>query len=144
MRCLAICQDELIIRTLDQLLLPSLHVEFLVQNRALARRLHEAGTHAIVGDPRRVDSYLKADISPSTCVIVEDNGKRSLKPILEAIHDAGGTLIYVLGVGENASTKRTDELRAQFPEVAHLGMANLLRGSLLNELGRSITRTKVQ
>ena len=90
MRCLAICQDELIIRTLDQLLLPSLHVEFLVQNRALARRLHEAGTHAMVGDPRRVDSYLKADISPSTCVIVEDNGKQSLKPILEAIHDAGG------------------------------------------------------
>ena len=42
MRCLAVCQDELIIRTLDQLLLPSLHVEFLVENRVLARRLHEA------------------------------------------------------------------------------------------------------
>ena len=144
MRCLAVCQDELIIRTLDQLLLPSLHVEFLVENRVLARRLHEAGTHAIVGDPRRVDSYLKANISPSTCVIVEDNGKRSLERILEAIRNAGGTLVYMLGVGEHASTKRTDELRAQFPEVAHLGMANLLRGSLLNELGRSITRTKVQ
>ena len=26
-----------------------------------------------VGDPRRTDTYLKADIGPSTCVIIEDN-----------------------------------------------------------------------
>ena len=144
MKCLAVCQDELVIRTLDQILLPSFDVEFLVDDRSLARRLHEAGTHATVGDPRRVDSYLKAGISPSTCLIVEDNGKRSLRRILEAIRDASGTLVYVLGVGEHASGKRMDELRAQFPEVTPLGMADLLGGSLLNELSRSITRAKVR
>ena len=144
MRCLAVCQDELVIRTLDQVLLSNLELEFVVEDRLLARRLHDSGTHAILGDPRRVDTYLKADISPNTCLIVEDNGRRSLKRILEAIRDAGCTLVYVLGVGDHASAKRMEELRTQFPDVTHLGMADLLGGSLQNELGRSLTRARVQ
>ena len=57
------------------------------------------------GDPRRTDTYLKADIGPSTCVIIEDNGKRSLKKILDAVRDAGGSLVYVLGIGQAATAK---------------------------------------
>ena len=79
MRCLAVCQDELVIRMLDEILLPGFEVEFIVENRPLARRLHEAGVTVTVGDPRRTDTYLKADIGPSTCVIIEDNGKRSIR-----------------------------------------------------------------
>ena len=41
MRCLAVCQDELVIRMLDEILLPGFEVEFIVENRLLARRLHE-------------------------------------------------------------------------------------------------------
>ena len=96
LRVLAICQDELVIRSLDEVLLPSFEVDFLVESRPLARRLHDAGIEVTAGDPRRVDTYLKADITPSTCFIVEDYGKRSIKKIIEAIRDAGGTLIYVL------------------------------------------------
>ena len=99
MRCLAVCQDELVIRMLDEILLPGFEVEFIIENRPLARRLHEAEVTVTAGDPRRTDTYLKADIGPSTCVIIEDNGKRSLKKILEAVRDAGGTLVYVLGIG---------------------------------------------
>ena len=43
MRVFAICQDELVIRMLDEILLPSFEVEFLVESRPLARRLHDAG-----------------------------------------------------------------------------------------------------
>ena len=43
MRCLAVCQDELVIRMLDEILLPGFEVEFIVENRPVARRLHEAG-----------------------------------------------------------------------------------------------------
>ena len=75
MRVYAICQDELVIRSLDDVLLPSFEVDFLVESRPLARRLHDAGIQVSAGDPRRVDTYLKADISPSTCFIVEDNGR---------------------------------------------------------------------
>ena len=80
-RCcaVAVCQDELVIRMLDEILLPGFEVEFIIENRPLARRLHEAGVTVTVGDPRRIDTYLKADIGPSTCVIIADNGKRSLK-----------------------------------------------------------------
>ena len=71
MRCLAVCQDELVIRMLDEILLPGFEVEFIIENRPLARRLHEAGVTVTAGDPRRTDTYLKADIGPSTCVIIE-------------------------------------------------------------------------
>src|ERR1043165_5909880 len=99
MRCLAVCQDELVIRMLDEILLPGFEVEFIVESKPLARRLHEAGVAVTAGDPRRTETYLKADLSPSTCVIFEDNGKRSLKKPLEAARDAGGALVYVLGIG---------------------------------------------
>ncbi|MGE5814309.1 MAG: hypothetical protein ACM36C_07475, partial [Acidobacteriota bacterium] len=73
MRALVICQDELVIRTLGEVLLPSFEVEVLVENRTLSRRLHDAGFQMWTGDPRRLDTYLKGDLSPSTCVIIEDN-----------------------------------------------------------------------
>src|SRR6478752_4782351 len=144
MRCLAVCQDELVIRMLDEILLPGFEVEFIIENRPLARRLHEAGVTVTVGDPRRTDTYLKADIGPSTCVIIEDNGKRSLKKILEAVRDAGGSLVYVLGVGQTASAKGTEEFHAEFPDVAYLSMSELFGGPLMTEFGRSLTKARVQ
>ena len=144
MRCFAVCQDELVVRMLDEILLPGFEVDFLVESRALAHRLHEAGIDVIAGDARRTDTYLKADISPQTCVIVEDNNRRGLKRTLKAIRDAGGTLIYVLGVGTGHTPKRAEEIRAQFPEVSYLAMAELFGGPLLTEFSRSLTRAKVQ
>src|SRR5438270_2428026 len=144
MRCLAVCQDELVIRMLDEILLPAFEVEFIIENRPLARRLHEAGVTVTAGDPRRTDTYLKADIGPSTCVIIEDNGKRNPKKLLEAVRDAGGTLIYVLGIGAAATGKRAEEFRAEFPDVAYLSMSELFGGPLLTEFSRSLTRARVQ
>src|SRR5687767_6665103 len=144
MRCLAVCQTELAIRMLDEILLPSFEVEFLVENKPLARRLHEGGMSVTAGDPRRTDTYLKADLTPQTCVVVEDNGKRSLKKILEAIWDAGGTLVYVLGIGAPHTRKREDDLKAQFPELNYLALSELFGGPLLTEFSRSLTRLKVQ
>src|SRR4029453_13479771 len=109
MRCLAVCQDELVIRTLDEILLPGFEVEFIVENRPLARRLHDAGVTVTTGDPRRTETWLKAALAPSPLVIIEDNGRRSPKRILEAVRDAGGTLVYVLGIGETSTDKRAQE-----------------------------------
>src|SRR4051795_11226420 len=144
MRCLAVCQDELVIRMLDEILLPGFEVEFIVENRPLARRLHEAGMTVTAGDPRRTDTYLKADIGPSTCVIVEDNGKRSIKKLLEAVRDGGGALVYVLGIGATATEKRAAEFHDEFPEVSYLSMSELFGGPLLTEFSRSLTRARVQ
>jgi len=144
MRCLAICQDELVIKVLDEILLPSFEIEFLVDSRTLSRRLAEAGVHITYGDLRRKDTFLKADISPNTCVIVQDNGKRGLKRVLNNIRDAGGTLTYVLGVGTGASAEREEEIKSEFPDVTYLAMAELFGGPLLTEFGRSLTRARVQ
>ena len=143
MRCLAVCQDELVIRMLDEILLPGFEVEFIVENRPLARRLHEAGVEVMAGDPRRTDTFVKADLGPSTCVIIEDNGRRSPRRILEAVRDAGGTLIYVLGVGAASTARRADEFHADFPDVAYLAMSELFGGPLLTEFSRSLTRARV-
>jgi nanoRNase/pAp phosphatase (c-di-AMP/oligoRNAs hydrolase) len=139
-RVLAICQDELVIRSLDEVLLPSFEVDFLVERRPLARRLHDAGLEVTAGDPRRVDTYLKADISPNTCFIVQDTGRRSVKKTLEAIRDAGGTLIYVLHTGKRPANGRADE----GGEITHLDLPELLRPTLVTELSRSMTRARVQ
>src|SRR6267142_2394785 len=144
MRCLAVCQDELVIRMLDEILLPGFEVEFIVENRPLARRLHEAGVKVTAGDPRRTDTWLKADIGPSTCVIIEDNGRRNPKRILEAVRDAGGTLVYVLGIGTEATGKRAEEFRDEFTDVSYLAMSELFGGPLLTEFSRSLSRARVQ
>jgi nanoRNase/pAp phosphatase (c-di-AMP/oligoRNAs hydrolase) len=144
MRCLAICQSELVVRMLDEVLLPNFEVDFLVESRPIARRLHEAGLHITAGDLKRTDTYLKADLTPGTCVIVEDNGRRSLRKMLDAIRDAGGALVYVLGVGNPHSREREDELKAEFPELNYLAMSELFGGPLLTEFSRSLTRLKVQ
>jgi nanoRNase/pAp phosphatase (c-di-AMP/oligoRNAs hydrolase) len=140
-RVLAICQDELVIRSLDEVLLPSFEVDFLVESRPLARRLHEAGIEVTAGEPRRVDTYLKADISPSTCFIVQDTGRRSIKKVLEAIRDAGGTLIYVLHTGKRGANGRAE---GDAGEATHMDLSELLRPTLVTELSRSMTRARVQ
>ena len=144
MRCLAVCQTELVIRMLDEILLPGFDAEFLVESKPLARRLHESGMHVTAADPRRTDTYLKADLTPGTCVVVEDSGRRSLKKILESIRDAGGTLVYVLGVGSSRFREREEDLKSQFPELNYLALSELFGGPLLTEFSRSLTRLRVQ
>ena len=144
MRALAVCQDELIIRTLHRVLTGAFEVEFLVESRPLARRLVEDGVSATVADPRRVDSYLRADLTPTTCVIVEDSGKRPLKRIVTAIRDAGGSLIYILDVAHAPDRRGHDALRSVVPDITHLDLSALLSPTLTTELGRSLTRARVQ
>ncbi|HMD36853.1 MAG TPA: DHH family phosphoesterase, partial [Vicinamibacterales bacterium] len=144
MRCLAVCQDELVIRILDEVLQPAFDVEFIVESRPVARRLHDAHIQATAGDPRRADTFVKADLGPGTCVIVQDNGRRNPKKILEAVRDAGGTLVYVLGHGAEATAARAEEFHADFPDVSFLSIAQLFGGPLLTEFSRSLTRARVQ
>ena len=143
MRVFAICQDELVIRCLDDVLVPSFEVDFLVESRPLARRLHDAGIHIGSGDPRRIDTYLKADLSPSTCFIVQNSGRRSIRKILAAIRDAGGTLTYVLHTGPR-NPKEAEALRNEFPDITDVELSELIRPTMVTELSRSMTRARVQ
>jgi nanoRNase/pAp phosphatase (c-di-AMP/oligoRNAs hydrolase) len=144
MRCLAVCQDELVIRMLDQILAPTLDVGFLVESRALARRLQAAKLPVVAGDIRRTDTYIKADISPMTIVVIEDTGRSNLPRVIEAIHDAGGALLYVLGVGTSDREKRAEAIRASFPDVSYLSLSELFEAPLLTEFSRALTRARVQ
>ncbi|HEY6894716.1 MAG TPA: DHH family phosphoesterase, partial [Rhodanobacteraceae bacterium] len=108
------------------------------------RRLHDAHVTVLLGDPRRTDTWVKADLGPSTCVIIEDNGRRSPKRILEAVRDAGGALVYVLGIGAASTGRRAEEFHDEFPDVVYLSMSELFGGPLLTEFSRSLTRARVQ
>jgi nanoRNase/pAp phosphatase (c-di-AMP/oligoRNAs hydrolase) len=142
-RVLAICQDELLIRSLDAVLLPSFEVDFLIESKTMARRLHDAGLQVITGDPKRVDTYLKADITPSTCFIIEENARRSIKKFVSAIRDAGGTLIYVVHTGSR-NGRSPDGAHAAEPDITHMDLSELIRPTLVTELSRSMTRARVQ
>ncbi len=143
MRALAVCQDELVIRTLAGVLASSYDVEFLVESRPLARRLADAGLPVTAGDPRRIETYLKLDLTPTTPVLIEDNGRRSIKRTVQAVSDAGGTLIYVLRVG-GRRPDRAGDARGASPEVTELDLAELVGPALETELGRALTRARVQ
>ena len=144
MRCLAVCRNELVVRMLDEILLPNFEVDFLVESKPLARRLHDAGMRVTAADPRRTDTYLKADVMPGTCVIVEDDGRRIPRKIIESIRNAGASLVYVLGVGISDAKAREEQLKSQFPDLYYLTLSKLFGGPLLTEFSRSITRLKVQ
>ena len=142
MKCLAICQDELVVRVIDQVLGSSFDLEFLVESKPLARRLHDAKLRISAADPRRRETYLKADVGPGTVILLQDTGRRSLRRIVDAISDAGGALVYVLGTAP--TSRRVDELRAHHPDVTHLSLAELAGPALTTELNRSLTRARVQ
>jgi len=147
-RCLAVCHSELVIRTLEQVLPPGFDVDFLVESPPLARRLHDAGVAIAAGDLRKTDTYLRADVSANTCIIVEDTGKPGMKRVVHAILEAGTTLIYVLRTpaadADGSREKRTDALKASFPELGFLSVSELLGPPLVTELSRSLTRGRVQ
>ena len=148
MRCLAVCHSELVIRTLAQVLPPSFDVDFLVESRPLARRLHDAGLAVAAGDLRKTETYLKADLAASTCVVVEDSGRKSPEGILQALRDAGAALVYLMGMptgkpGAGAG-KRIEQLRAKYPELGFLPLADLVGAPLVTEISRSMTRARVQ
>ena len=131
---------------LDEILAASIEVEFLVESRALARKLQAAGLPVTAGDVKRTDTYLKADVSPQTCIIIEDTGRRYLPKMIEAVRDAGGSLIYVLGVGvaEAERETRAQAIRDQFSDVSYLSLSELFEAPLVTEFSRALTRARVQ
>ena len=144
MKCLAVGQDELVIRLLASALRSTLNIEFVVEDQLLARRLHDLEIAVHVGNPRKVDTYLRAGLDPITCVLVEDTVRRSPRRTVEAIRDAGGTLVYLLDVGHPCSPRQQEQQRLRVPDVARLALADLLRGALGAELERSMTRARVE
>jgi nanoRNase/pAp phosphatase (c-di-AMP/oligoRNAs hydrolase) len=143
MRCLAICHTELVVRLLQAVLTTDYELDVLVEGPALASRFHDNRLNVSVGDAKRVDTFVRAGITPATCIIVEDNGRRSLRKVIQAIRAAGGTLIWVLGTTPEDS-ERADALKSTFPEVNSLTLAELTGPPLQLELGRSVDRQRVQ
>jgi nanoRNase/pAp phosphatase (c-di-AMP/oligoRNAs hydrolase) len=129
---------------LDQILAPSVEVEFLVESRPLGKKLQTAGLPVVIGDPKRTDTYLKADVSPQTCIIIEDSGRKFLPKMIDAVRDAGGSLIYILGVGTADREKRAEAIRNNFPDVSYLSLSELFEAPLLTEFSRALTRARVQ
>ncbi|MEZ5290272.1 MAG: DHH family phosphoesterase [Vicinamibacterales bacterium] len=144
MRCLAVCQTELVGRLLHAVLSPRVELEFLVENKTLARKLHDAGATVIGADPRRVDTWVRADLLPTTSVIIEDARQRSLRKVLDAVRDAGGVLVYLLGTHGADDDARAAALRTRFPELTNITLAELIENRLTTELDRSLTRQRVQ
>jgi nanoRNase/pAp phosphatase (c-di-AMP/oligoRNAs hydrolase) len=115
----------------------------MVESAALARRVADLDLPVTIADPQRLDSFVKADLTPATVVVIEDNGRRGLRKVLDAVIGAGGTLVYVLGTSPR-DVRKAEALRADFPDVNTLTVAELAGPPLVAQFGRSVTRQKVQ
>ncbi len=115
----------------------------LVESRGAGPEGGRSQLAVSVDEAGRVDSYVKLGITPVTPVFIEDNGRRNLRKVIEAVRGAGGTLIYVLGTSL-ADVRKAEALRDDFPEVTTLTLAEIAGPPLLTELGRSVTRQRVQ
>jgi len=144
MRCVAVCQTTQVARNLWTALVPDVDVEIMVKSRTLSRQLHNDGISVRVADPWRNDSYVKCDVGPTTCVILEDDGQHSVRRPLRAILDAGAVLVYVLTATGAKASSPIDEWRKEFPDVSPISLSHLMKRSLLNALGRSFTRARVK
>ena len=143
MRCLAACQTELAIRMLDEILLPSFEVEFLVESKPLARRLHDSGLNVVFEDLGRPTptSRLTSHQGPAwwSRTTAGRASAKSSSPSGMQGH------IGLRARGRHLhSRKREEELKAQFPELNYLALSELFGGPLLTEFSRSLTRLKVQ
>ena len=130
MRCLAVCHSELVIQLLEAVLTPNAELDVLVESRALARKFEHADVSVSVDEVDRIDSYVKIGVSPVMPVFIEDNGRKGLRKILEAVRDAGGTLIYVIGTSL-PDVRKAEALRGDFPEVTTLTLAELIGPPLM-------------
>ena len=143
MRVFAICQDELVIRSLDDVLLPSFEVDFLVESRPLARRLHDAGIQAISRRPppgrhlpqsRHLPQHLfhrRRQRPPERQENALGDPRRRRHADLRPAH-------------RRADGKNAEAARAVMPDVTHMDLAELIRPTLVTELSRSMTRARVQ
>ena len=144
MRCLAVCHDELLVRTLQVLLPQGIDVGFIVTQRPLAKRLHDEGADVTLGDPTRTATWLAADIGPTTCVLIEDSPIHKPARMLEAARDAGADLMYLIGLGTGATEVRAAQVHADFPDAGYVPLPLLCGTPLREEFLRSQLRARVQ
>ena len=142
MNCVAVCQDDLIVKTLHEALSPTLDIEFLVDNRPQGHRLNQYGIPTQIGDPCQATTYTQANVTANTCIIVEDNDRSNIEAIVDAASKAGTSLIYVLLVGKHTSdqTKKASTLQ----NVSTLTLSELTKAPLINALDQSLTRSLVK
>ena len=145
MRCLAVCQDELVIRMLDEILLPSFEVEFIVESRPLARRLHDAGVdvdrrrpaaHRHLPQGRHRPQHLRHHRRQRQAQPQEDprsGARRRRHAGLRPRHRR-----------RDARQARRRAAQPSFPTSPTSSMSELFGGPLLTEFSRSLTRARVQ
>lgn len=142
MNCVAICQDDLIVKTLHEALSPTLDIDFLVDNQPQRHRLKKYGITTQVGDPCQAATYAQANVTADTCIIVEDSGRKNIPAIVDAASKAGTSLIYVLLVSKKTTNQTKTTLA--LPNVNTLTLSELTKTSLVSALDRSLTRSLVK
>ena len=145
MRCLAVCQTELAIRMLDEILLPSFEVEFLVESKPIARRLHDGGLQ-VVGRRPPAHRHLPQG-RPDARHLRRRRRQRPAQPQEGARSDLGRRRHARLRPRRRhrrLAQARRRAARRSFPKLNYLALPELFGGPLLTEFSRSLTRLRVQ
>ena len=129
---------------LDEVLLPSFDVEFLVESRPLARRLHDAGVAVVAGDLRSAPTPTSRPTSPrapasSSKTTAGAASKKSPRGHARRRRRRSSTCSARRRPADGRQARRTSSAPSS-PTSAYLSMAELFGGPLLTEFSRSLTR----
>ena len=138
MRCLAVCHTELVGRLLDAVLTPSVRARSpgrepgagpALRRRRLRRHVSATPSGST---PTSAPTSLPAPASSS-----KTTAARSLRKVLEAVRDAGGALVWVLGTSPEDADRADGAARRRFPRSPASRWPSSPGRRSLTELGRS-------
>ena len=85
---------------------------------------------------------IRDSVTADTCIIVEDTSRTNIRAIVDAATEAGTSLVYVLLLEDRKDGPTSDTITP--PNVNTLKLSELTKTSLINALGRSLTRSLVE
>jgi len=133
--CLDVARTKWSGRMLDAILkLPGFESMFIRENRR-SPQPHEQGVTVTVGDSpphRHLSQGGHSALPPASSS--KTNGRSNPKEAAQAVRDAGGTLIYVIGIGAAATGSATRIQRRGSPTYSKLSSRRAVRRALLDRV----------
>lgn len=145
MKCLAVSQNETIIKALHGALSTTLDIEILSNDSVLVQKLATLQIHSTYYEPERIDRYFNPTPPTECCIIVVDDGTENIHNLLRAAFRSQVSSVYILTTSpHDPAMPEMHDWASEFPKTTMLNLSELLRHSFVTTLSQSLTRSQVQ
>ena len=145
MKCLAVSQNETIIKALHGALSTTLDIEFLSHDSALVTKLATFQIQSTHYEPEHIDQYFNPTLPTEYCIIVVEDETENVRSLLRAAFQSQASPVYVLTTSPHpAVISEMRDWTSEFPKATRLHLSELLRHSFVTTLSQSLTQSQVQ